>query len=1206
METHTSSETVTFGAVDSGKILPNPAPRSNLQPFSPTEISALYQQALAFHRDNHFDEAESLYRQILAVTPNHPGSLHFLGMVRFARDDPAEAVQLIERSLRFCNTKAVYFNNYGVVLNEQKRYPVAKKAFEEALILDPNYPDAHSNLGLVSVHLKEPVHVAELHFRSALRLHPNHRDALRHYVDFLFKDERYEESLPFLQRQVALEPTNAELRHRLAVGFGESGKIAEAKREFQQAASLPGGKSVWRWKHLWYCPVFFDNETQIDEYWANLNSDLDAALAEKPFYDWRTLPYDGFTHSFQLPHHNRCCREVLEKFTKLFTPSFPFERPTHRPGEKVRVGFLVTPGHEGGFLRLATGLIEQLDPEKFEPVLFYNETTAKRFEGKFSRNDLTKIPFSWDFEGSVRTIRDAKCDIIYYWKVGADTWNFFLPMCRLAPVQVTSWSTHGTSGVPQIDDYVSWDKAEVDDAQKHYTEKLVLLNTTPLYEPLLDDIPPKATRQELNLPETGAIYFCPHRLPKYHPMFDDYLRQILERDPTGHIVLFLGKSSPLTQKFLARMQSVIGQELFQRLIVLPLQHVHQYYRYLSVSTVILHSPIYSGEITAVDGFLYDVPSVTQTGEFLIQRYTTAFYKNFGIDGPAASSKEEYIEQAVKLGTDPKYREMICRKIQEQKNRFFENQNTIKEWELFFSKAVETFWKNAPAEQNEDQQTTNNDEPPFRRLAEKHPWPAEKPDVPAKEQGWCDEPNRKMLSGLLEDSTKIVVEVGSWLGSSTRFILDHAPSDAKMICIDHWFGSKEHRESASESIRAQIPTLYETFLVNLWNDRHRIVPLRTDSLPALREIHRFGIKPDLIYIDASHDYHNALEDVKTALDLFPDSRICGDDWHYEGVRRAVNELAQKYGKKIDIEGNRVWWFEKEAGRIAMPSDQADASYKHQAVPLENLEINVAYGCNLKCHGCSHFCDRMSGLAPVSELITDFRTWHPKLMPEKVRLIGGEPLLHPKLETIVWAVKRHWPKARVDLVTNGLLLSKRQDILALLKELGGHVFISKHFQDTDYLREFDASLDCLQSSGVGYMLYTSDRQWRKYYEHDHDGEPVPYDSDPEKAWQNCQTKNLCPVLWGNRLWKCQHLAWAVHAVKEGKIPEAWRFVCEEKPLSPECDSREILAFLSSEAVGGCRICPESYEYVSLSEKTFLHPPDGKPGLAVSCWGGFRRVL
>jgi len=1176
----------------SAQVFPKPPP----DPVTHSDIPTLYQQALALHRDTRFEEAESLYRQVLSTAQNHPGALHFLGMVRFTKGDHDEAVRMIEQSLRFCNTKAAYFNNYGVVLNEQKRYQEAKNAFEEALVLDPNYPDALSNLGLVCVLLGEPGHVAEHHFRSALRLQPDHRDALRHLVDLFFKNERYEESLPLLERQVIHEPKNAELRHRLAASLGESGKIADAKREFQKAASLPKGKPVWRWKHLWYCPVFFENEQQIDEYWESLNRDLDTALAESPFYDWRTLPYDGFTHSFQLPHHNRCCREVLEKFSRLFAPSFPFERPVYKPGKKIRVGFLVTPGHEGGFLRLTSGIIEQLDPEKFEPVLFYNETTSKRYEGKFHRSDLVKIPFTWNFEASVRTIRDAKCDVIYYWKVGADVWNFFLPMCQLAPVQVTSWSTHGTSGMPQIDNYVSWDKAEVDDAQKHYTEKLVLLPTTPLYEPLLEDIPPKATRAEMNLPETGAIYFCPHRLPKYHPTFDDYLRQILLRDPNGHVVLFLGKSSPLTQQFIRRMQSVIGETLFKRVIILPLQHVHQYYRYLSVSTVILHSPVYSGEITAIDGFLYDVPSVSQTGEFVFERYTTAFYKEFGIEGPAASNKEEYIEQAVRLGTDLEYRRQVSDKILANRDRFFENPQTIRAWESFLSQAVEASPNRINAEEPENRDADNDDVRLFQRLAQKHPWPTEKPSVPANLQGWCDEPNQKMLSGLLDETTKIVVEVGSWLGSSARFILKHVPV-AKIVCIDHWLGSREHWESEAEYILEQIPTLYETFLVNLWDDRSRVVPLRTDSVHGLREIHRAGIKPDLIYIDATHDYPNVLEDVKTALDLFPGSTICGDDWHYEGVRQAVGELAQEYGKKIVTEDHRVWWFEKDTPQLSKTNGKTDTFSKHQTVPIENLEINVAYECNLKCRYCSHFCDRMSGLASVSELMADFRTWCSKLAPEKIRLLGGEPLLHPQLETIIWAVKRYWPKARIDLVTNGLLLPKRREILTLLHELGGHVFLSKHFNDADYLGEFDAAMGCLQTSGVEFTLYTSDRQWRKYYELDRDGTPVPYDSAPEKAWRNCRTKNLCPTLWGNRLWKCQHQAWAVHAVHEGKLPEAWRFVCDDRPLPPESTSHEILTFLSSEAISGCRICPECYEYVSLPEKASCRSSSIKPGFAAS---------
>ena len=105
-----------------------------------------------------------------------------------------------------------------------------------------------------------------------------------------------------------------------------------------------------------------------------------------------------------------------------------------------------------------------------------------------------KVLYSWDPETSVKRIHETRCDVMYYWKVAADLWSFYLPMCRLAPVQCTSWGTHGTSGMDQIDWYLSWDKAEIPRAGEHYTERLYRISTTPLYEPIPNNLSPIATR----------------------------------------------------------------------------------------------------------------------------------------------------------------------------------------------------------------------------------------------------------------------------------------------------------------------------------------------------------------------------------------------------------------------------------------------------------------------------------------------------------------------------------------------------------------------------------------------------------------------------------------------------------------------------------------------------------------------------------------
>lgn len=648
----------------------------------------LFQLAFHEHRTGNFERAICLYREILDSEPSHYQALHFLGMALWElRRDPA-AMDLIGRSLDLCPSDAEYWFHCGVILQEQGLLDAAQRAFERTIMLNPQHVDAFSRAGFLSIYLKQPDSVTEGFFRTVQRYRPDDPEAMQRLIDLCAKQERYDEALSLTESFATRYPEMVWGTHRLGCLYGDCGEISKARKFFRKAAEHTKGQLIWRWKHLWYCPVFFEDESQIDAYWSRLQEELDEAISEQVTYDWKTLVYEGFTHSFHLPHHARCCREVLEKFSRLFASSFPFSRPSSTPSPKIRVGFLVTPGHEGGFLRLARGIVEHLDSTRFEVVLIYNETTSHHFDGKFQRNDIVRVPYSWNFEMSVRQIRSAECDIIYYWKVGADVWNFFLPMCRLAPLQCTSWGTHGTSGVDAIDYYVSWDRAETTDAQNHYTETLYLLKTSPLYEPLLTDIPPLASRESLSLPKEGAIYFCPHRMSKYHPCFDRYLKEILEQDSTGYVVLLAGRMDHTTrERLLHRMEKSMGSELFRRVIFLPHQPVSAYYRYLSVATVILNSPIYSGEITTIDGFLYGIPSVTQTGTLLVQRYATAFYDEMNLSELAVVDRETYVQRAVRLGRDVEYRKSISEKILAYRDQFFENTEVIHQWEHFLEDVV---------------------------------------------------------------------------------------------------------------------------------------------------------------------------------------------------------------------------------------------------------------------------------------------------------------------------------------------------------------------------------------------------------------------------------------------------------------------------------------------------------------------------------------
>lgn len=102
----------------------------------------------------------------------------------------------------------------------------------------------------------------------------------------------------------------------------------------------------------------------------------------------------------------------------------------------------------------------------------------------------------------------------------------------------------------------------------------------------------------------------------------------------------------------------------------------------------------------------------------------------------------------------------------------------------------------------------------------------------------------------------------------------------------------------------LPHLYNNFLAVNWDHRDRLIPIREDTAAGLELVAEYGIKPDLIYIDASHDYEDVIWDLELSSRLFPDAQVIGDDYDFPGVRRAVNHHV--YSRRIGVQmAGRGW-------------------------------------------------------------------------------------------------------------------------------------------------------------------------------------------------------------------------------------------------------------------------------------------------------------
>lgn len=193
---------------------------------------------------------------------------------------------------------------------------------------------------------------------------------------------------------------------------------------------------------------------------------------------------------------------------------------------------------------------------------------------------------------------------------------------------------------------------------------------------------------------------------------------------------------------------------------------------------------------------------------------------------------------------------------------------------------------------------------IEELRARFPWPDEKPDVPSRMHGWHKKCVAKMFRRFITSETKVVIELGSWLGESATDILKRN-DDLTLICVDHWKGSEEHHKN--EKCRKMLPTLYETFLVNMWEHRDRLIPIRSTTVDAMTLLFDMDLTPDAIYIDADHSRPAVAIDLDAALRFFPKATTMGDDWKWESVRFGIKDCLKKFHPNLTWRcDDDAWW------------------------------------------------------------------------------------------------------------------------------------------------------------------------------------------------------------------------------------------------------------------------------------------------------------
>jgi hypothetical protein len=181
-----------------------------------------------------------------------------------------------------------------------------------------------------------------------------------------------------------------------------------------------------------------------------------------------------------------------------------------------------------------------------------------------------------------------------------------------------------------------------------------------------------------------------------------------------------------------------------------------------------------------------------------------------------------------------------------------------------------------------------------------------------------------------------------------------------------------------------------------------------------------------------------------------------------------------------------------------------------VILSYLETHLVEHCNLNCKGCGHF----SSIA--EEQFADFAIFERDFSRlgdlfeniSTIRLMGGEPLLHPGVTSFTTCVRGVFPRAEICLVTNGILLPKQPaDFWESCAANDIVIQITRYPISLD----FDGIADIARGFGVKLQVSETISSFLQFMN-------FAGDSDAAVSFRNCQARFKCPFLQDGRISLC----------------------------------------------------------------------------------------
>lgn len=665
--------------------------------LAPGFAEAYFNLANVLKLEGKINEAINNYNMAVNINPNHFRALFNLGNLMLEYNNFESAINYYDQVLRLNPNFPEAFNNRQIATNniqtEKNKFQEEVYKYNQAIKMNPSDHSNYFELGKIFFNNNDYEQTIK-NYSLALNINGNQLEIYNDLLLIYSKLNNWEKIIETCKKIINLSPDNKQIYEKMATAFEKTGNIEEARNIYYEWLKFePENTLLKLYADTLDAPISY-NSQEIIEYQKTLNERVDKYIGNNFKTELENLHKTNLRIPLSLIYQGKDDIKLREKYARLFENKFE-NKLLRNSNQKPCIAFVVTNGHEGIFMTCMKGIINRLPTNKFDITIIASKQSQREIiKPNIKNSNIKFIDLPDRIDLAVKVISEESFDLIYYWEIGTDTINYFLPFFRLAPIQCTSYGWPVTSGINNADYYITSRMMATEETEKQFSEKVVYIDSLLAYyfrTPLPNHFKPK---ENFGFSSSDKIYICTQNLRKIHPDFDFITLEILKRDPQAIYLLFEDHDPSVTELLKQRLKISHG-EFYKRIRFYPrIMSGPDYINIVKISDVMLDTLYFGGVNTVYDALSIGIPVITLPSELQRGRYTYAMYKRMGITECIVNSEKEYIELAIKIANDSIYRYKLSNQILEKSHLLFEDHNAVDQMAELFEKLIkENTYKN---------------------------------------------------------------------------------------------------------------------------------------------------------------------------------------------------------------------------------------------------------------------------------------------------------------------------------------------------------------------------------------------------------------------------------------------------------------------------------------------------------------------------------